>query len=143
MDRLVLYAIFGIVALPIAIFLGFIPGMIARNRCHAKASDVKVLGLIGIVVPFAWIAAPIWAYVGETEGEGERRRTVDRSVYDPLEDVHAPFDDSMIGLPTQDKTETCANCARVIGKLETPHVWKGAVICATCRKVLEQSEAGV
>jgi len=141
MHDAILYLIVLLIALPIAIVLGFIPGKIAEGRCHAKASEVRTLGLIGIVVPFAWIAALIWAFVGEAEGKGEYRRTVDRCVYDPLEDIHAPLDDSLIGSPTQDKAETCANCGRAIGRLETPHAWKDAIVCATCRKVLEQSES--
>ena len=64
MADLILLLIVFVVALPIAIFLGFIPGKIAQDRGHLKASDVKTLGLIGIVIPLVWIAALIWAYVG-------------------------------------------------------------------------------
>jgi hypothetical protein len=33
--------------------------------------------------------------------------------------------------------ETCRNCNRPIGNLETPHVWNGHVVCAACRNALE------
>jgi hypothetical protein len=29
--------------------------------------------------------------------------------------------------------ETCANCGAVIGKLETPHVFKDQIVCGACR----------
>lgn len=35
--------------------------------------------------------------------------------------------------------ETCANCDRVIGKLEKPHVWQDQVVCASCHKTLSES----
>ena len=38
--------------------------------------------------------------------------------------------------------ETCANCGRQIGKLETPMVWKQHVVCQACRKLLQDSESG-
>ena len=28
--------------------------------------------------------------------------------------------------------ETCRNCGRAIGKLETPQVWKDAIVCGEC-----------
>ena len=28
--------------------------------------------------------------------------------------------------------ETCANCGRAIGKLETPHLWQQQVVCEQC-----------
>ncbi len=37
--------------------------------------------------------------------------------------------------------ETCGNCGRPIGKLETPMVWRGNVVCAGCRKILETADA--
>lgn len=32
--------------------------------------------------------------------------------------------------------EQCANCGRVIGKLETPHIWQVHVVCAACSTAL-------
>ncbi|MGC8542255.1 MAG: OB-fold protein [Phycisphaerae bacterium] len=37
------------------------------------------------------------------------------------------------------QTETCGNCGATIGKLETPMVWKGSVVCDACHKRLSQS----
>lgn len=34
--------------------------------------------------------------------------------------------------------ETCANCDRSIGKLETPHVYKGEIVCAACHEILSR-----
>jgi hypothetical protein len=39
--------------------------------------------------------------------------------------------------PANAGAETCANCGRTIGRLETPHVWQNAIVCAQCRKMLE------
>jgi hypothetical protein len=49
----------------IAVVVGLIPGKIARDRNHARANDVRTLGLIGLVIPFCWIAALIWAAIGK------------------------------------------------------------------------------
>lgn len=35
----------------------------------------------------------------------------------------------------------CDNCSRIIGKLETPHVWNEHVICAACRDTLSAQQA--
>ena len=32
--------------------------------------------------------------------------------------------------------DTCENCGREIGRLETPHIWNNAVVCAPCRERL-------
>jgi|GEM_PF-4549107 len=37
------------------------------------------------------------------------------------------------------QAEICGNCGRAIGKLETPMVWKGSVVCDACHKRLSQS----
>ncbi|HVS73146.1 MAG TPA: hypothetical protein VHQ47_17960 [Phycisphaerae bacterium] len=34
------------------------------------------------------------------------------------------------------KTETCENCGRTIGKLETPRVWQEHIVCGTCHRHL-------
>ena len=33
---------------------------------------------------------------------------------------------------TESELEVCTNCRRPIGKLETPHLWKEAVVCTEC-----------
>lgn len=38
-------------------------------------------------------------------------------------------------------SETCANCGRGIGKLETPRVFEGNVVCPECWGRLEQERA--
>ncbi len=38
-----------------------------------------------------------------------------------------------------EQTETCANCGRMIGKLETPMVWQESVVCGACFEVLAAS----
>jgi hypothetical protein len=34
------------------------------------------------------------------------------------------------------ETEGCKNCGRIIGKLETPYVWRDAMVCGPCYKIL-------
>lgn len=35
--------------------------------------------------------------------------------------------------------ETCMNCSQPIGRLETPNVWQGHVVCATCHAKLSRT----
>lgn len=35
--------------------------------------------------------------------------------------------------------ETCENCGRQIGNLETPHLWQGKIVCIGCANTLAQS----
>lgn len=35
--------------------------------------------------------------------------------------------------------ETCENCGRIIGNLETPHAWRERVVCAECRQRLDRN----
>jgi hypothetical protein len=37
--------------------------------------------------------------------------------------------------------ERCANCDAIIGRLETPHLWNDAVVCAACAKRLTTQTA--
>lgn len=37
--------------------------------------------------------------------------------------------------------EVCANCGRMIGKLETPYVWREKVVCEPCHKVLASGQS--
>ena len=43
----------------------------------------------------------------------------------------------LVARPQDPASETCANCGRKIGRLETPHVWKENIVCAQCHRVLE------
>ena len=36
--------------------------------------------------------------------------------------------------------EHCGNCERVIGHMETPHVYNGTVVCAHCHEILSAKE---
>lgn len=42
----------------------------------------------------------------------------------------------MIRIVEEDAMETCENCERSIGKLETPQLWNGKIVCALCRNRL-------
>ncbi|MGE5608331.1 MAG: hypothetical protein ACM359_03675 [Bacillota bacterium] len=37
--------------------------------------------------------------------------------------------------------ETCANCFRTIGRLETPFIWQGQIVCSACHTHLSQAAA--
>src|SRR5665213_3356010 len=38
---------------------------------------------------------------------------------------------------------TCGTCGRVIGKLESPFVWKEAVVCHECHGILERQQTPI
>ncbi|MGC9260683.1 MAG: PH domain-containing protein [Phycisphaerae bacterium] len=41
------------------------------------------------------------------------------------------------------QTETCGNCGATIGKLETPMIWKGSVVCGPCYEKLNRTNKAV
>jgi ABC-type dipeptide/oligopeptide/nickel transport system permease component len=61
----ILWVLFFIPAVVIYVLCGFIPGLVAQDRGHKRWKDVKALGLVGLIVPPCWVAALIWAFVGE------------------------------------------------------------------------------
>lgn len=74
---------------------------------------------------------------------GSRRTGDPRGVVEPVEDTSwyrqstsekAQMELSNGESPMQSgtKNEACANCGRTIGKLETPRIWDGHVVCAQC-----------
>ena len=48
----------------IVVFLGPLPGKIAKERGHPQADAIKVLGWIGVItVGATWLVALVWAYL--------------------------------------------------------------------------------
>jgi len=97
-----------------AIALAYLPGRIARRRGHASHEAIHVCGLVGLLIWPAWWVALIWAYSGPAS--------------DPIGRA-APA------------AQHCAHCGRVIGRLETPRVWQGSVVCVGCRDRLRAAQA--
>ena len=40
--------------------------------------------------------------------------------------------------PINQPTGACANCGQVIGRLETPHVWREQIVCEACHRRLSR-----
>jgi type VI protein secretion system component VasK len=58
--------------------LAWLPGYIARKNGHKRWKEVRVLGWFGLLFAFCWIAALIWAFIGERDEEMKRREERDK-----------------------------------------------------------------
>ncbi len=48
----------------LVVFLGPLPGNIAKERSHPQADAIRVLGWIGVITFGAsWLVALVWAYI--------------------------------------------------------------------------------
>ena len=143
-------AIIGLMAL--VVILSFVlaayPGRVARRRGHASHRAIDLCGLLGWLIWPLWVIAWIWAYTGP-EGEPVRSRKHRRSPRRPAgyggpvtEPEDPPTDSELAatiksGASVGPRAEVCANCGRMIGRLETPHLWQGRIVCSGCRQILE------
>lgn len=53
---------FLLILVPLWCVVAFIPYMIAKSRKHPRLRDIFTLTIVGLFVPFCWIAALIWAF---------------------------------------------------------------------------------
>jgi hypothetical protein len=142
-------AIIGVVLL-----WGFIsiPAWIGRHRQISEANlrIVRLLAIVGILIFITWIIALILACVYPPNVREATQGAKMNPPPLPPRDAAAPimprpsisFSDAEPVIPPEllvrdnGQNDACANCGRVIGKLETPHVWRDNVVCAPCHKVL-------
>lgn len=61
------------------VFLGAIPGEIAKRRGHKNAGAIKACGWIGVFVWPAWIVGLVWSLTDP--GPVDRRRRAKRTSY--------------------------------------------------------------
>ncbi len=106
------------------------------------------LALIGLLLTPAIIGVPllIWGAVADRmlykhEKAMREGLTRGRNWKGPLPAVRSTslsYEDnpSSDDLPIATAVETCDNCGRPIGKLETPHLWNDHVVCAACAETL-------
>lgn len=50
------------------VWLAGLPGRIARSRGHADADAIRLCGLVGLVLPIAWVVAIVWAHTANSKG---------------------------------------------------------------------------
>lgn len=55
-----------------AVWLGSLPGTIARERGHPQADAVSVLGWVGVLFVFLWPVALAWAFTRPAAGPEAR-----------------------------------------------------------------------
>lgn len=87
------------VAIGLVIWLGFLPGMVARSRGHPSADAIRLCGLFGILFWPLWIIAAIWAYTGPRRSRLPLISTT-RLTFDPMVPIPPPppVDDDGPGL---------------------------------------------
>lgn len=105
----------------LAWFMIKIPISIAqsRNVKRATVDSIRLLSILGLIFGITWIIALCWACMAAPEE------------YDQLGNPDLTGETAAVAT-----AETCDNCGYTIGKLETPHVWQGHVVCADCSKRL-------
>ncbi len=120
-----------------------IPIRIAKSRNLSKShlDTVKMLTYLGLIFGITWIVALILACVYPEGTErtyslyrpSSRRYSASQNEIGDL--LKSKFPDDPVEATVGDPVK-CENCSRMIGKLETPAVWKDHVVCMTCHKVL-------
>lgn len=122
-----------------------IPAFIARARGISKTNliTVRILGICGLFFGVTWIVALILALVYPPElpadappdrGRGFEPVQPARRVLQPAGPPPIPPGAGGPGL------ETCENCGRVIGKLETPAIWQDHIVCNACHDTLTKNK---
>lgn len=112
-----------------------IPSLIAKNRglSDEHRKTVLLLAILGIFFGVTWLVALILACVYPPAPRRIQRPFVRPKSFDP---IPASFAGNLDSELDEDlafvERETCQNCERVIGKLETPSVWKDHIVCAEC-----------
>ena len=66
MNMIVLLGAMACVAV-VVLLLGLVPGYIAQGKSRHR--DIRILGLVGILIPFCWIAALIWAFMDKPKSK--------------------------------------------------------------------------
>jgi hypothetical protein len=61
---IILLAVFILGILFGLLLLAYVPGHVARKRCHPSAQAISICGVLGLLIWPLWIVAYIWAYTG-------------------------------------------------------------------------------
>lgn len=125
-----------IVVLAFYVFVIWIPVLIAKNRDHPKLEGVTVMTVLSLFLPFLWPVAMVWAFVGSTSPEEQRKLRTKAMASYKLPEKRTPNVAAIDAELEMATAETCDNCGDPIGKLETPQLWKDHVVCSECLRKL-------
>jgi len=81
-----------LVCLAVWLLVARLPVTIAKHRRHNNVEGVKLMTIIGVVIPLCWIAAVIWACAGTTipaKGPLPVKLSAKALNYDPAWEVDA------------------------------------------------------
>jgi hypothetical protein len=128
-----------LVAICVVIFalIFWLPPYIAKGRKLSDANEktVRLLTLLGLFFGITWIVALVLACVYPVDPLMSR--------YDVKNIPRSPRSGSFDPIPQSFKLETpeaaqekCENCGKLIGRLETPSIWKNHVVCEACYEIL-------
>jgi hypothetical protein len=72
---IIAFAVFGILlvaGVALVVFLGSLPGRIARQRGHPQAAAINVAAWLGLVTGILWLLALIWAFLKPSAAAASR-----------------------------------------------------------------------
>jgi hypothetical protein len=120
----------------------WIPPIIAKRRCISDANmgTVRLLTILGVFFGVTWIVALVLACVYQPVVKHPIRNNKARpKSFDPIPESFMRERDSEIeDVLNEPQQEKCENCGRIIGKLETPALWKNHIVCDDCYEKLSK-----
>jgi hypothetical protein len=138
----------------VSIFILALPSMIGKSRGISQdhLNTIRILSILGLLLGITWVVALILACVYPPVPKVYLPRVRAKALNYPEVDLGKELgftqeEETPVNVPTACAVsvaepiatvalDTCENCGRVIGKLETPVVWKDHIVCAACYKVL-------
>jgi uncharacterized membrane protein/ribosomal protein L37AE/L43A len=138
----------------------FYPVTLAKQRRIDSIGAVKGLCVLAIFMPLIWIIAILIAAMAKAnqlspeaakatarrpKGYVGGKNLAFKDTGSAAEKLGAMFASSSPAPSPPAKPRAkglkCENCGRLIGKLETPAVWRDHIVCTGCRETLAQGAA--
>jgi hypothetical protein len=134
-----------IVAILLFIAVFWIPPYIGKKRgiSDSNQSTVRLLTVLGLFFGVTWIVGLVLActYPVAPKPRVQVNQRIPKA-FDPIPENFMRRESSELeDFVAQPEQEKCENCGTVIGKLETPSLWKNHVVCEACYEKLSKRKS--